>query len=88
MHVQFVQNMMSGGDTLESNSNFHSMKYSIAKLLQFFTARPLLQFQAGNDAHLALSDTPDTSVTTYEVVIGGWKNGRSVIRKCIGCNPA
>lgn len=44
--------------------------------------------RANNDAHIALSKTKgETDVDSYEVVIGGWSNQKSVIRKCDQCKP-
>ena len=44
--------------------------------------------RAGNDAHIALSlDKNNWDTHTYEIVIGGWKNSRSVIRRCDQCLP-
>ena len=44
--------------------------------------------RAKNDAHVALSKYEnDPDFETYEIVIGGWNNGRSTIRKCSQCRP-
>ena len=44
--------------------------------------------RAKNDAHVALSKfEDDPSFETYEIVIGGWNNQKSVIRKCSQCRP-
>ena len=40
--------------------------------------------RACHDAHVLLSEQPGiTNVTTYEIIIGGWKNTQSVIRRAI-----
>ncbi len=41
----------------------------------FFTAN------AGNDIHIAISDTAATNDPMYEIVIGGWSNTQSAIRR-------
>jgi len=41
----------------------------------FFTAK------AENDIHIAMSDSAQTNVPMYEIVIGGWGNSQSVIRR-------
>lgn len=41
----------------------------------FFTA------QAGQDIHIAISDTAETNDPMYEIVIGGWSNTQSAIRR-------
>jgi hypothetical protein len=46
-----------------------------------------LEFEvmACNDAHIALTQSPgNTSYNTFEVVIGGWGNTKSVIRDAKG----
>ncbi len=44
--------------------------------------------RARNDAHITLSRTKGNWLTdSYELVIGGWNNERTVIRKCHQCNP-
>jgi hypothetical protein len=37
--------------------------------------------QASNDAHIGLFSSTQTTDEVYEIVIGGWGNTRSVIRK-------
>jgi len=41
----------------------------------FFSAK------AGNDIHIAISETAETSDPMYEIVIGGWGNSQSAIRR-------
>jgi len=41
----------------------------------FFTAK------AERDIHIAISDKEETSDPMYEIVIGGWSNGESAIRR-------
>lgn len=36
--------------------------------------------KACNDAHVALSTTTTTDSQTYEIVLGGWNNTKSVVR--------
>ncbi|KAJ8041524.1 C3 and PZP-like alpha-2-macroglobulin domain-containing protein 8 [Holothuria leucospilota] len=45
-----------------------------------------IQFEAkaNNDVHIALSPSENSS-DLYEIVIGGWKNTKSVIRRCKQC---
>ncbi|ELU12989.1 hypothetical protein CAPTEDRAFT_114549 [Capitella teleta] len=53
----------------------------------FVTERTSISFKVKTcaDAHLALSTDPmDVSTNTYEVIIGGWENTRSSIRRGIG----
>lgn len=44
------------------------------------------EFKGCNDAYLILSEQRNSSIQSYEVLIGGWRNGLSVIRKCRQCN--
>ncbi|KAJ1522772.1 hypothetical protein ONE63_001928 [Megalurothrips usitatus] len=41
----------------------------------------LFKVQAANDAHIALTTTPDDGEPLYEIFIGGWQNAKSAIRK-------
>ena len=40
----------------------------------------VVQVMACNDAHVVLMDIPGEGTKAYQVIIGGWKNTRSVIR--------
>ncbi|XP_077862274.1 macrophage mannose receptor 1-like [Saccoglossus kowalevskii] len=40
---------------------------------------------ATNDAHVALSEDQNDAGAFYEIVIGGWDNTQSVIRRCAQC---
>ena len=40
------------------------------------------QVQAASDVHIALSPHLGDAVAMYEIVIGGWGNSLSVIRRC------
>ena len=40
------------------------------------------QVQATSDVHIALSPRPGDDNAMYEIVIGGWGNEYSVIRRC------
>ena len=45
----------------------------------------IFSVQAENDAHLALSAVPgNAKVHTYEVVIGGWGNSKTLIKTSLG----
>lgn len=44
-------------------------------------------FKGCNDAYVILSEHRNSSVRSYEVLFGGWKNTLSVIRKCRQCAP-
>ena len=57
--------------------------------LRFTPYREAISFavQGKNDAILALSDSMDNPVESYEVVIGGYGNRRSVIRSAIQRSP-
>jgi hypothetical protein len=41
----------------------------------------IFKAKASNDIHVALSDAAQTKDPMYEIVIGGWGNSRSVIRR-------
>ncbi|CAH1794507.1 unnamed protein product [Owenia fusiformis] len=48
----------------------------------------VLKIQACNDAHIALMTTPGVdSADTYEIVIGGWRNTKTVLRPSKGGKP-
>ncbi|KAJ8018266.1 C3 and PZP-like alpha-2-macroglobulin domain-containing protein 8 [Holothuria leucospilota] len=42
------------------------------------------EVKANNDVHIALSPSENSS-DLYEIVIGGWKNTKSFIRRCQQC---
>ena len=48
------------------------------------TRRIEFEAKANNDVHIALSPS-ESSSDLYEIVIGGWGNTRSVIRRCKQC---
>jgi hypothetical protein len=39
-----------------------------------------ISVKANNDAHMALGENSTHGCNKYEIVIGGWGNGQSVIR--------
>ncbi|XP_072018635.1 uncharacterized protein [Amphiura filiformis] len=45
------------------------------------------KLRANNDGHIALSDERVDKDKLIEVVLGGWKNTKSVIRSCKQCSP-
>nr|XP_033324070.1 uncharacterized protein LOC117219218 isoform X3 [Megalopta genalis] len=45
------------------------------------TGQVQFRVKAANDAHVALTTGPEEGEPMYEVFIGGWSNGKSVIRK-------
>ena len=42
-------------------------------------------FQGTSDAHLGFFSSTSSTSEVYEIVLGGWGNTRSAIRKCTGC---
>ncbi|XP_071951473.1 C3 and PZP-like alpha-2-macroglobulin domain-containing protein 8 [Antedon mediterranea] len=50
------------------------------------TTRIEFSVVAKNDVHIALSSSPEVMTPMYEIVIGGWKNTKSVIRRCAQCD--
>ncbi|XP_071950454.1 uncharacterized protein [Antedon mediterranea] len=49
------------------------------------TTRIEFSVVAKNDVHIALSSSPEVMIPMYEIVIGGWENTQSVIRRCAQC---
>lgn len=45
------------------------------------TGQVQFRVKAANDAHVALTTGPEEGEPMYEIFIGGWNNGKSVIRK-------
>ncbi|XP_072019677.1 uncharacterized protein [Amphiura filiformis] len=45
------------------------------------------KLRANNDGHIALSDERVDKDELIEIVLGGWKNNKSVIRSCKQCSP-
>merc|ERR1712038_421462 len=69
-------------DTFETDKTY---KYTLIKT--FDEARTygqvVFQVKASNDAHIALGETTTVNIdspTNYEIVLGGWRNTKSVIR--------
>lgn len=56
------------------------------RYLQIPLVTNLIEFEAkaNNDVHIALSPSQSSS-DLYEIVIGGWRNTQSVIRRCKQC---
>ena len=66
---------------IKTNAEFH---FGTVWLVPASPQQMALTFrvQACNDVHLGLSDVPvGDSTANYEVVIGGWSNSKSAIRK-------
>ncbi|KAI5639723.1 farnesoic acid 0-methyl transferase domain-containing protein [Phthorimaea operculella] len=70
------------GRTVELKTTNHVkyQMYPVASGSMRFSVR------APNDAHLALTAGPYESNPCYEIIIGGWKNQKSVIRKTVDGN--
>lgn len=47
----------------------------------------IFDVKACNDAHVILSEQHSDVINSYEIVIGGWGNTKSVIRTCKQCQP-
>ena len=71
----------NSGDTVEIDT--HSRySYNTSWLDVVGKASFEFQIQACSDVHLALARIPgEAAVQSYEVVIGGWQNSKSAIRK-------
>ena len=41
--------------------------------------------KASSDVHISLSSSNANQDHMYEIVLGGWRNSKSVIRRCIQC---
>ena len=57
---------------------------------RYFTSRANVEriefkVKASNDVHIALSPTSSDHSPMYEIVISGWKNRKSAIRRCKQC---
>ena len=63
-------------DTLTKVSYIHVERHDVS--IEGL-ANATFTIMAANDAHVALSQYPDDlNIYTYEIVIGGWKNKKSV----------
>ncbi|XP_071940974.1 macrophage mannose receptor 1-like [Antedon mediterranea] len=51
-----------------------------------YESRVDFDVKASNDVHIGLSSSPADASEMYEVVIGGWGNQNSAIRRCIQCS--
>ncbi|XP_061710918.1 uncharacterized protein LOC133520493 [Cydia pomonella] len=70
-----VFNFVCGQEDVETGDNLQYQFFPVVgSSLQF-------KVRAHNDAHIALSLHPTETDPLYEVVIGGWANKKSVIRK-------
>ncbi|XP_063533409.1 uncharacterized protein LOC134743727 isoform X1 [Cydia strobilella] len=70
-----VLNFVCGQEDVETGDNLQYQFYPVVgSSLQF-------KVRAHNDAHIALSLHPTETDPLYEIVIGGWANSKSVIRK-------
>ncbi|XP_038066137.1 uncharacterized protein LOC119736183 [Patiria miniata] len=63
--------------------SYHSYNYKFAALPRSSDGGVLVRFavRANNDAHIALTGQNADSAFMYEIVIGGWGDTRSVIRR-------
>lgn len=64
-----------------------SQYHYIDELSTFIRHAKYIQFDVKgcNDACFILSEHRNDSSHSYEIVVGGWENSKSVIRKCKGC---
>ena len=72
--------------TTPNNYTYHYLSDYGLDLLQ--KKYVVFRVKAGNDAHITLSKTKGNWLSdSYEILIGGWNNGKSAIRPCHQCNP-
>ncbi|XP_038077198.1 lymphocyte antigen 75-like [Patiria miniata] len=68
-------------DTVSTDDNF-SYRYHPS---QANVERVEFRVKAGSDVHVSLSAASSDQPAMYEIIIGGWTNGNSAIRRCGQC---
>ncbi|XP_071950372.1 uncharacterized protein [Antedon mediterranea] len=64
----------------------YEYRFDILILQVETTTRIEFSAVAKSDVHIALSSSPGVMTPMYEIVIGGWGNTKSVIRRCSQCD--
>ena len=77
-NVKFLSGTRSRAEWVTTINEYNYPKGIIGNVGNSKKAR--ITVHANNDAHMALGENTDHHCTKYEIVIGGWGNGRSVIR--------
>uniref|UniRef100_A0A1I8MIG9 Farnesoic acid O-methyl transferase domain-containing protein n=1 Tax=Musca domestica TaxID=7370 RepID=A0A1I8MIG9_MUSDO len=69
---------------LADNSKLHKLNTPNEKRYRFYSVHGnsfLFKVKCANDCHVALSSNNEERLPLYEIVLGGWANTKSVIRK-------
>ncbi|XP_070535732.1 macrophage mannose receptor 1-like [Ptychodera flava] len=82
---QFVLSLMQKMcDSFHTDSTDDEYDYRFV-LSPISNNRVTFEVRTSSDAHIALSPISNTTNPMYEIVIGGWVNQQSVIRRCMQC---
>ena len=69
-------------DTISTDANYYYRYHPSTANVE----RIEFKVKAGSDVHIGLSSESSNQAAMYKVVIGGWINSNSAIRRCASCS--